>query len=512
MDKNRKILAGLVTAAVIMPAVPGTVQAAQYHADTDTGVQALDYIENQHRAERENRLTEEQVKLLQDAKEMEKHLRHPLDKTKPVPIAFEGEDLTYDERDGSFIAKGKVDILQLDAHRFQGEEITGNTRTQDIHVPDKAHILQMTPGQMRVTLDGYKASYNYGKKTGSMEDGRGKAGHHYITGKRFEFYPNKMVVYNGTDTKCGAEKPDYQMRAEKMTIIPNDKIILENMSFWIKGTKIFSRKHYENKLDGSKDETSYLPRVGYDSDNGVSLSWDLEQPVAKNIKLHEEIKINTKQGWRSNYDLIWRSHHMSTGIRYGHYEDSDNKWIKKQPSFFWSYGDHIGRSHFYYSLNTEYGRWYNDGIHSTHKYYGTRLSYDPIKFHRYTLYLSSGYGITTESYDDSRVAGMTFDSVLTKDFNERWAAYTGYHYNKNTTKNSVFDFNNDDFAKKLEMGFSYRMTDRDRFVIGSRYDMDADKWADIDYYWYHDMHCSQVILRYRSLSNQWKVSWQFTPW
>lgn len=511
MINNRKILAGLAIAAVLPQLAAGTAQ-AKYHADADTGVDALDYIENQHRAERENRLTDEQIKLLQDAKDMEKHLRHPLDKTKPMPIAFEGDDLAYDERDGSFVAKGKVDILQLDAHRFQGEEISGNIRTQDIYVPDKAHILQMTPGQLRVTLDGYKAHYNYSQKTGSLENGRGKAGHHYITGKRFEFYPDKLIVYQGTDTKCGAEKPDYHMSAEKITIIPNDRIILENMAFWIRGTKLFSRRHYESRMDGSKDATSYLPRVGYNTDNGVSLSWNLSQPVAKNVEMDETIKVTARQGWRSNYELAWNNGSMKTGVRYGHYEDSDDKWIKKEPSFFWNYGDRIGRSHFSYTLGTEYGRWYNKGIRSNHKYYSAGIGYDPIAFDRYTLYLHTGYDITMESYDDSRVAGMTFDSVLTRDFDERWAAYAGYHYNKNTTKTSIFDFNKDDFAKKLEMGFSYRMTDLDRFVVGSRYDLDGGRWADVDYYWYHDMHCSQLILRYRSLSSQWKVSWQFTPW
>ena len=124
MNRNLKILSGVV-AAVVLPASAVPAQAA-YHADSDTGVQALDYIEDQHRAERENRLTAEQQQLLKDAADMQKHLRHPLDATKPSPVAFEGDDLTYDERDGSFIAKGKVNILQMDAHRFQGELVTGN--------------------------------------------------------------------------------------------------------------------------------------------------------------------------------------------------------------------------------------------------------------------------------------------------------------------------------------------------------------------------------------------------
>ena len=83
---------------------------------------------------------------------MSKHLRRPYDKTdktQTMPVAFEGDELTYDERTGDFSAKGKVNILQMDAHRFQADDVSGNTQKQQIVVPGKAHILQMTPGEVR---------------------------------------------------------------------------------------------------------------------------------------------------------------------------------------------------------------------------------------------------------------------------------------------------------------------------------------------------------------------------
>ena len=185
---NRQKLAGVITMTLLLPLWSSPVEAV-YHADSDTGIDALDYIENNHRRERANRLTAEQEKLLADAKAMEKNLRYPLDPKKAAPVAFEGEELTYDERDGSFIAKGKVDILQMDAHRFQGDEVTGNTKTQDVSIPDKAHILQMTPGQVRVTLDGYKAHYNYGAKTGSLEMPKAKRAHTILRANALNFIP-----------------------------------------------------------------------------------------------------------------------------------------------------------------------------------------------------------------------------------------------------------------------------------------------------------------------------------
>ena len=511
MNRNRKILSGLLAAAAVLPVMAAPAQ-AEYHADSDTGVGALDYIEDQHRAERENRLTDEQQQLLKDAAAMQQHLRQPLDPAKSAPMAFEGDDLTYDERDGSFIAKGKVNILQLDAHRFQGELVTGNVKKQDVQIPDKAHILQMTAGQPRIILDGYKTNYNYGKKTGSMENAKGKVDAQYITAKRFEFYPDHIVAYNGTQTKCGAIKPDYHLSAEKITIYPNQKTVLEHMKFWIKGKVLFTRDRYEVDTRPGVDHSTNYPRIGYTNSDKMYMSWRLKSPVRKKVEAHENLLVTGAEGWRSNYDVTWNNAHMQTKVTYGHFEDGDDKWIKKEPSLIWNYGDHIGRSHVTYSLNSEYGRWYNDGIHSNHGYYGFGIGYDPIKFHRYTLYLGTGYGITRESYNDSRVAGMTLDMVLVKDINERWAAYTGYHYSKRNTANSLFDYGTDDYSKKLESGFSYRVDDRNRLVLGTRYDLDNNRWRNIDYYWYHDMHCAQLVLRYKSRQNTWGIRWQFTPW
>ncbi|MCR5757321.1 MAG: LPS-assembly protein LptD [Selenomonas sp.] len=506
---NRHKLAGLLAAAVMLP-LPSGVALAAYHSDSDTGVSVLDYIEDRHRSERENRLSDEQKKLLEDAKALENSLRYPLDKTKAMPVAFEGDDLTYDERDGSFIAKGHVDIVQMDAHRFQGEEVTGNTKSQDVYVPDKAHVLQLTPGQSRVTLDGYKAHYNYGKSTGEMDNIKGKVGNQYVTGKRIEFYPDRIVIYEGTQTKCGAKNPDYQLKAKKITVYPNDKTVMENVKFCIRGKTIYSRKYYEQKANESG--VQHFPRVGYDNDDGVWVEWDFSQPLAKHVAANANLHVTSKDGWRSNYNVTWSNAGMRTGVTYGYFEDSDSNWIKKQPSAFWSYGHKIGDTHLNYGLSAEYGRWYNKGIHSNHGKYSISLSRDAIRFHRFALHLSTGYSVTTESYDDSRVNGWSWSALLTKDFDERWAAYAGYYYSQSNKMNSLFNYDTADTARRIDCGFSYRLDSKNRFVVGSRYDLEAKKWSKVDYYWYHDFHCTQVILRYRSKENQWNIRWQFTPW
>ena len=83
-------------------------------------------------------------------------------------------------------------------------------------------------------------------------------------------------------------------------------------------------------------------------------------------------------------------------------------------------------------------------------------------------------------------------------------------YNNKTT--SLFAYNAADSARRIDCGFSYRLDSKNRFVVGTRYDLVAQEWKKVDYYWYHDFHCAQLILRYRSKEQQWNVRWEFTPW
>ena len=82
---------------------------AEYHSSTDTAADVLDYIENERRAARENRLSEAQEQLVRDTAAMQAHLRQPMeDHLKPLPTAFEGDELFYDQVTGEFFARASA--------------------------------------------------------------------------------------------------------------------------------------------------------------------------------------------------------------------------------------------------------------------------------------------------------------------------------------------------------------------------------------------------------------------
>ena len=501
-----RILLALTAACTVLPS---GVDAA-YRGDTDTGFQHLDFIENERREERANRLTDEQKKLLADVEAMAKHLRHPVTADAPSPVAFEGDDLTYDERTGDFTAKGHVDIVQLEARRFQGDYVEGNTVSGAVAVPDRAHILQLTEGTPRVTLDGYRINYNYKTHEGTMADAKGKVGGYYMTGKRFEFYPDKVVVYDGTQTKCSAERPDYHLSADVAELYPGDKLVLTNVKFWIKNKVIFKKKRYV--VDVASPMQRNFPTAGYDSEDGLWVEQTFDYDIAPRVTASANLYVTTNKGWRSHYDLGWQNGGASAVLTYGVFDDGDDDWIKKQPSFILGYGHRVGKTPVTYNLYSEYGRWYSDGIHSNHWKYGVSLAHDTIRFHGYRLDLAGGYSVTRESYDSSRVQGFNASVFLTKPFNERFAAYIGGLYSKSSKENSLFAFDQEDYSRILQTGLSYRIDEHNRIAVGTKYAVEPQEWTDVDYYWFHDLHCSQIILRYRSKQDSWKVKWEFTPW
>lgn len=491
-----------------------TFALAQYETDSDTGANRLDFLENMRRRERENRLTDEQKKLLAETQKMRENLPNPLDPNKPMPIAFEGDELVYDQLTGEFSATGKVHIVQLDNHQFDsdGEEtVRGNVINQEIEIPGKARMLQLTPDMPRVTLEGFHTYYNYGTKMGTMGEAKGKVDHQYVSGKRFEFYPDHVVIYDGTSTKCNAQVPDYHTSAEKITIWPGDRMIMDNVKFWIKDKIIYTRdRSVQNLADNSQTE---FPRAGYNSREGVWISQDVSFPVAPRVTAKAHLYASTKNHLKPNGDIIWENGGSRYSLLYGYYEDRDNHWIKKEPSFLYHYGNRIGKLPLSYGLDYEVGRWYNNGIRSNHSYYAIGLGHDPIIFspHWY-LYLGTNYNITHETYDSRTVHGWNVDVTLLKYFDNKWAAYAGYYYSTKSRENSLFAYNLSDYSRKIETGFSYRVDDKNRFVCGFGYDVNKRTLKDIDYYWFHDIHCSQIVLRYRAKRQSWQVHWSFLPW
>ena len=515
--KKKIILAACCTFGLSFTAVEIPKAQALYESKSDTGTEIFDYIENQRRERRANELTEEQKNFLTDMEEVRQRLPHEIKADEPIPAAFEGDNLTYNTLTGEFVAKGNVDIIQLEGYRFQAPDASGNINTQDIHVKGKAHVLQLNENSPRVTLDGYNTVYNYGTKTGTMDNVKGKAGEYYIYGKRFEFYPDHLVAYDAYQTKCGAKHPDYRVSAKRMEIWPEQIIRMYDIQLWIGDVIVGTKKYDERKLESNADP--YFPTVGYNSERGAYIEDHFEFPVInEHFKFIVNPSIDSKNGVRSNAEFHYYNRNFAARTLYGYYYDGEGRWIKKSPGLDLYYSKHLKNLPFSYHIEYEVGRWSKNEVASTHEEFEIGLNRDPIRFKKnFTLFLNTSYKITRDdekkpNRSKQSVKGMNYGAKLVKEFDDRFAAFTAYEYSKNTSENTLYEFDTDSYSNKFSAGVSYQLTDKDRFVIGLKFDTERGTLEDADYYWYRDLHCSTAIIRWRAKRDKVEARWQFTPW
>jgi LPS-assembly protein len=110
--------------------------------------------------------------------------------------------------------------------------------------------------------------------------------------------------------------------------------------------------------------------------------------------------------------------------------------------------------------------------------------------------LGTGYEVVKESFDDSQINTMKYDTVLYKTVNSKLSLYTGYHYTKNNNQNSLFDYNSSTVGQELASGFTYRFDRKNSLSISQSYDLANKRLADMYYTRDHRVCCWNVSLTY----------------
>lgn len=510
---NKKIC--LLSAVAALSAVFSVMQPNAYAESTD--VDLLNYIQEQKDYARQHRENKELTALRADIAK-EKFIR-PIDNTKPAPIIFEGKDILYDSRTGDVMAKGSVAITHVDS-RMTTDEMTGNAKSGDVYIHDKVHMAQIgdkKTGQPNVVMDGYDTKYNYNTKHGKMDNAKGSIDTNLVQGKKIEFYPDEMIIYNGTITRCDAKKPDYYMSADKIEIWPDDHMIAYNAKFWVKGQVIYKKDRYVTAIGkNATDNDSPIPiKIDYDSDDGIHIASRYEHSLNDKIIAYIDFNYYTKHNLRNVYGVKWADGKASARIEDGYYEDNNDTWIKKEPTYILDYNTRIGNTPLTVDFSTEYGKWDDKTKTSWHRSHGISLSHDPIFLGspKIRLYTNVGYSWIHESFDSSQTDNFYYNATILHDVSQKLTTYLAYHYSQSTTQNSLFDYGYDDYSKKVTSGFSYQLTKLDRVVMANEYDADQGmKVMDRDYYWYHDFHCLDMELKYREKRKSWHIKFYLVHW
>jgi hypothetical protein len=425
-----------------------------------------------------------------------------------APITIEGDDLTYSDETGEVFATGNVvvkqntDVLMTDAMR-------GNTKKTEVWIDGKATMQQ--PG---TNLIGTHTYYNYTTKVGNMQQVTGRVGKNLISGANMELLPGELIAHDGTATRCPAKVPDYHMSADKIEIWPGEKMIAYNAKFWIGKTVIYSMPKYQTSLKKGAEGESAFPRIDATSSDGMSIKQHLEYPISDNVAAFADLNYYTKAGFKPQYGLIDREKYYSLSVVQGQDNDTNSNWIKKEPEFKLDFGSHrVGNLPISYTFNTIYGKWTDGSKTSWHQEENLYFTRDTITLSK-GLFLGLGTGLQRihESYNGSTTNSFKFDSSITKQWAPKWSVTAEYHYTKNTTANSLFNYNAADMSREADLGFIYKIDKMNSVGVRDSYDLVNNKIYDQDYTWYRNLHCWQAAFTYRAKRHQYRVNISTTRW
>ena len=139
-----------------------------------------------------------------------------------------------------------------------------------------------------------RAIYNTQTKALKMTDFGGPKPPFQVLGDDLvSFTENQYTILNGFITTSDSSKPDYQLRARRMRIYANDRIILSNVTLFLGQTPVFWFPYIYQSLNS---QFSYNLEPGYNSTWGAYLNTSITFPIVKNVSGTVELDLRSGRG------------------------------------------------------------------------------------------------------------------------------------------------------------------------------------------------------------------------
>jgi len=422
-----------------------------------------------------------------------------------APIVIEADKLYYSEQTGDYIAQGQAYITR-DVDQVLSEKISGNSQKGEVKAEESATLLQ--PG---LSLTGSNIRYNYQSRTGEMDAVTGTIEKIFVGGKTVSIVDGKVTVHDGTVTGCPAEKPHYYVGADRVEIWPADKLIAYNAKIVIGGMTLFSLPKLEKSLK-QQTATTIMPRIGYDSDDGLMIGQYLAYPVGNQTTVYTDLRYFTKRGFEPQFGLTAQGKGYTVDAFRGSEENDDDEWIKKEQEYrFALKPERIGKSPVTLRVSASTGKWTEGAISGWRRGYEAYFAVDPFKLSD-TLSLKLGTGYENVYYGYNK----TYNDILRFDADLDWAvertdAWLGYSY-RHQTSQSVYAYDRIDIPRELRAGFLYQVDAKNKLGVNVKYDIDRSRAEEVKYTWRHNIHCFDADISYDTKQDSLSLKLTAVDW
>jgi len=203
----------------------------------------------------------------------------------PVEITASG-DTNYEN--GLATAHGNVVIHAGDADIY-ADKATYNPKTHDIVAEGHVRIYR-TVG----TFVGERAIYNTESKEIHGVNIRTDKQPYLVAGEKVTtISEGAFLVSRGAFTTHDSDKPDFRLQAKTMRVYENDRVIFQNVTFYVRNVPIFWWPYMYQSLD---DSFSYMISPAYLSSWGPSVLGRVTMPLTDDIKAIFRLDYRSRRG------------------------------------------------------------------------------------------------------------------------------------------------------------------------------------------------------------------------
>jgi LPS-assembly protein len=209
----------------------------------------------------------------------------------PIEITAAGET---NYLNGIATARGNVAIHAGDADIY-ADSATYDPKTHDIVAEGNVRIYR-TAG----LFVGEKAIYNTETKKIQAVDIRTDKAPYLVGGDNVTtISEGAFLVSKGSFTTHDSSKPDFRLQAKTIRLYENDRVVFQNVTFYLKNVPIFWWPYMYQSLD---DSFSYMISPAYLSSWGPSLLGRVSVPITDNIKADIRLDYRSRRGVAFGFD------------------------------------------------------------------------------------------------------------------------------------------------------------------------------------------------------------------
>ena len=203
----------------------------------------------------------------------------------PIEITATG-DTNY--KDGLATAHGNVVIHSGDSDIY-ADSAQYNPKTREVTAEGHVRIYRATG-----LFVGERAIYNIDTKQIKAVEMRTDKTPYLVGGENVTtISEGSFLVSKGTFTTHDSSNPDFRLQARTLRIYEGDRVIFENVTFYVKKVPIFWWPYLYQSLD---DSFSYMVSPAYLSSWGPSILSRVAMPITDNIKMQIRLDYRSRRG------------------------------------------------------------------------------------------------------------------------------------------------------------------------------------------------------------------------